>query len=384
MDIDPRLRGEQPSPRTPYPPPPQYPASADPSRSSIPSQYQPLHDGPPQHSMYPPPHTPQSTGNPIGGDSQGGNSNGGTPSGDANDPKRPRACEACRGLKVRCEPDLNNPDGPCKRCTKAGRNCIVTVPSRKRQKKTDSRVAELEKKIDALTQSLQASKNGHIDPETSPYQQVTHGAYGPPSRENSEHHVGSAEWVPPLARYEEDPRRPPPPPMVMAGQKRKHSDGVRESPYPPLSDKVTPDTTDDGTPLASYFYKPGASQSRSANETARGYMPSEYTDVIDRGIVTPETATAMFDRYVNELAPHMPAVVFPLGTTAAEIRKTRPILFLAILSAASGTNHPEVQRILTKEITQIFADRIISHGEKTLELIQALQVSTLWYWPPGK
>ncbi len=28
------------------------------------------------------------------------------------DPKKPRACEACRGLKVRCDPVAANPDGP--------------------------------------------------------------------------------------------------------------------------------------------------------------------------------------------------------------------------------------------------------------------------------
>lgn len=72
------------------------------------------------------------------------------------DSKRPRACEACRGLKVRCEPDPVK--GTCRRCAKAGRHCVVTAPSRKRQKKTDSRVAELEKKIDALTASLHATK----------------------------------------------------------------------------------------------------------------------------------------------------------------------------------------------------------------------------------
>lgn len=43
---------------------------------------------------------------------------------------------------------------PCKRCSKAGRQCIVTPPTRKRQKKADSRVAELERKIDALTATL--------------------------------------------------------------------------------------------------------------------------------------------------------------------------------------------------------------------------------------
>lgn len=86
--------------------------------------------------------------------------------GDPNDPKRSRACEACRGLKVRCDQDPNNPDLPCKRCAKAKRNCVITAPSRKRQKKTDSRVAELEKKIDALTASLNAQKETSTTSET--------------------------------------------------------------------------------------------------------------------------------------------------------------------------------------------------------------------------
>lgn len=95
--------------------------------------------------------------------------------GDPNDPKRSRACEACRGLKVRCDQDPNNADAPCKRCAKAKRNCVITAPSRKRQKKTDSRVAELEKKIDALTASLNAQK------ETSSTSEVYGEELGPVS-----------------------------------------------------------------------------------------------------------------------------------------------------------------------------------------------------------
>jgi hypothetical protein len=95
-----------------------------------------------------------------------------------------------------------------------------------------------------------------------------------------------------------------------------------------------------------------------------------------------EVATQTFNRFVNEMAPHMPVVVFPRGTTAADIRKSKPTLFLAILSAGSGSNHPEIQRILTKEVMQIYANKIICSGEKTLELVQSLLISTLWYWPP--
>jgi hypothetical protein len=71
---------------------------------------------------------------------------------------------------------------PCKRCAKAGRQCIVTPPTRKRQKKADSRVAELERKIDALTATLAAREgvaqyeNGYPDikrqaDSASPYTQ---------------------------------------------------------------------------------------------------------------------------------------------------------------------------------------------------------------------
>lgn len=48
---------------------------------------------------------------------------------------------------------------PCKRCAKAGRACVVTPPTRKRQKKADGRVAELERKIDALTAKLAQGGN---------------------------------------------------------------------------------------------------------------------------------------------------------------------------------------------------------------------------------
>jgi hypothetical protein len=104
--------------------------------------------------------------------------------------------------------------------------------------------------------------------------------------------------------------------------------------------------------------------------------------VIDRGIITMEKAIVMFNRYTNEMAPQLPAVIFPPGTTAADIRKSKPTLFLAVLCAGSGTYHPEIQRILTKEVMSIYANRIVCNGEKTLELVQSLLVSTIWYWPP--
>lgn len=308
--------------------------------------------------------------------------------GTPDDQKRPRACEACRGLKVRCEFNPNNHDGPCKRCAKANRNCVVTVPSRKRQKKTDSRVAELEKKIDALTATLQASKSGSIpvsqqsenEPEQesftvasrpNPYEQVTNGGFGT----NFEARPESRRMP-----SEADTKRASAPPMVIAGQKRRHPGSFDTGSTPTTASPIGSGKSNipTRTPASQYQFEP--------SENATSHKPPnpthEYADVIDRGIISTEKATQMFNHYVTKMAPHLPAVVFPAETTASEIRRSKSTLFLAILSVAAGQDHPEIQKTLTKEVMQVYADRIICHGEKSIEIIQALIVSTLWYWPP--
>ncbi|ESZ92377.1 hypothetical protein SBOR_7232 [Sclerotinia borealis F-4128] len=344
--------------------------------------HQSSHDGI-QSQMYMP-QTPQSAGHtPDDGDMLADSSA---------DAKRPRACEACRGLKVKCEPDINNFDGPCKRCAKASRQCVVTVPSRKRQKKADSRVAELEKKIDALTATLQATKSAslpashgpgvencleehgqHISARQNPYEQVTNGGFGSPFSSHPESRLNSTDWSSYPKAPQSENQTLSAPPMVMAGQKRKHAESRDEI---PADSFMTAGSLGQKTPDSNLQQSPWHAPQKQQTPA------HEYADVVDRGLITADIATTMFKCYVERMAHHMPAVVFPPGTTAAEIRKTKPILFLAILSASSGTNYPSLQKQLTKEVMIIYADRIICNGEKTLELIQALLISTLWYWPP--
>ncbi|TGJ87295.1 hypothetical protein E0Z10_g1482 [Xylaria hypoxylon] len=287
---------------------------------------------------------------------------------DPNDPKRPRACEACRGLKVKCEPDLLNPDGACRRCAKAGRECIVTQPTRKRQKKTDSRVAELEKKIDALTASLHASRGNGIGgalppppatPTTHPHPHPHPHPHRSIEVENPNIRIAK-DWGPPVFPYIDDglgeDRAPSQPQPVVGGQKRKFTE--------------TRDTVSDEN-------RDLSASSQMSNAGQQQPQP----DVVDRGIITIDEVPALFQRYTDRMAIHLPAVVFPPGTTAADIRTTRPIMFLAIMSVASSET-PNTQRLLVKELMQIFADKIIMHGQKSLELVQALIISVVWYFPP--
>jgi hypothetical protein len=320
-----------------------------------------LTTGPSQAAIVPPPHsygtapgTPPASSQsyPANGDTSVVGHDSTTPN-DPNDPKRPRACEACRGLKVKCEPDPSDTDGPCKRCKKANRPCVITQPTRKRQKKTDSRVAELEKKIDALTASLQASRGGGGPVQPSSEQNGFGTAQQQIAQLTREWHQAQTSVRESPAQYTpEQDKSAGPPPGMMAGQKRKHAD-LRESSSEEV--KVWP---------------------------VAPPISNQYTaDMIDKGLLTMQQANDLFSRYTDHMAKHLPAVVFPPGTTAAEVRKNQPILFLAVMGAASS-EMPHVQRPLVKELVQIFADKIVVNGEKSLELVQALQVGVIWYHPP--
>ena len=301
------------------------------------------------------------------------------------DPKRPRACEACRGLKVRCVPEPAT--GSCRRCAKAGRACIVTVPSRKRQKKTDSRVAELEKKIDALTASLRATKNQTMsgsdgassDDDYTQDNSVPKGVDGKRTTIRGEGGGSTlhANDFPPMAASTdtENSRK----------RKRAGSEDVASSAqYASKDDLVTKTFMSEySTPTynRSYLLPESTMNAKSVMRVDPTIPSHEYADVVDRKILDSGIAAKMFNHYTTKMAPHIPVVVFDPGTSAGEIRRTMPALFLAILSVSAGYERPELQPTLFRELTQVYADRIFVRGEKSLELIQALQISSMWYAP---
>lgn len=306
----------------------------------------------------------------------------------ADDPKRPRSCEKCRSLKVKCEFDDASIDGRCLRCTKANRACVVTQPVRKRQKRdTDggsSRVLELERKVDALTATLRAQVDSgssagafghhvvspelHRSDEPLPSYTSPHGAPGSATR--LAHDAASLATQSPTFSPNRGIGRTlsSTSPQVSTLPERKHdeteSDALARTPF-----------------LLNVDYAQRKSPSAGPVPKKPQFMDT-YVDVIDQGIVSIEVAIDMFDCYVEKMAIHMPAVIFSPETTAHEVRKEKPTLFLAILSAASGAKYPAMQSVLDREIMRIYAERIMIMGEKSLELVQALLVNTLWYHPP--
>ncbi|KAF2862602.1 hypothetical protein K470DRAFT_255890 [Piedraia hortae CBS 480.64] len=232
--------------------------------------------------------------------------------------KRQRACEACRALKVRC--DRGSDDSPCKRCEKARRECVITQPSRKRQKKSDRRVAELETKVDALTAALQHPSAQHRRPTTS--QPAT-----PESATMS--HKSSGRGDPPRAE-----RGWTPPPKVPERPRDSTMDGFARR----IAAIVSPETS------AAMFQR---------------YVT----------ILAPHLPAIIFP------AGTRGEQVF---------RQKPVLYTCILSAASYGVLHPEVSEKLAQEAIGVIAERVVQQGIKSLELIQAMQVLAFWFRPPEK
>ena len=108
-----------------------------------------------------------------------------------------KACVACRGLKVRCIVDSTSGQKRCQRCAKSNRNCIFPVPQkRKQRKRTDVRVAELEKELrsvkgllgrdDGGSRMSQSGNSDGISPDSSGSIHSSVNANAGPSNVNSQ------------------------------------------------------------------------------------------------------------------------------------------------------------------------------------------------------
>ncbi|KAH6639320.1 hypothetical protein C7974DRAFT_129000 [Boeremia exigua] len=379
----------QPQPYAPQPPPnvghPYYlPASApqqqsQQSQSSQPSQPPPARthslDAALQQTSPPVPEGSHDEYDPDDGDPDGAQATPGSAK-DAADFKRPRACDSCRGLKVRC--DQERPEVSCKRCAKAGRPCITTPPTRKRQKKADSRVAELERKIDALTATLHAQKSGAPEPR-HPGAPQHDGNTAVPAMPDASFRMGALSHEPPTPAPSAFAHIPPgygPAQTIQRGpeaKRRKVSAGHSHATIPEHMDAIHRD-------LAEH-------PEMKRNGKTRVHADHSHINALIDSLVSPEIAERVFLRYVNEICPHFPAVIFAPGTTARDVREKKPLLFLSLIAGSSHGSAEQlvaqdVQRELTKLLKDQLADIIWRNGEKSLEIVQALQVAVLWYRPP--
>ena len=111
--------------------------------------------------------------------------------------------------------------------------------------------------------------------------------------------------------------------------------------------------------------------------------PTQSEPLIDqalnRGLIDWQTVCIAFDRYKFQMSQYFPFVVFPTDTDPGSVKEQQPLLFFAIITAATGSIHASSKSELGNMLTMDLALRIMYRGERTLEIIQAVLVQLSFY-----
>jgi len=250
--------------------------------------------------------------------------------GQVNSVRTAHACESCRHLKVRCLSNENLSIRKCQRCVRLNQECIIKPRApRKPRKRTDARVGELEKQVEALRAAFGES----AAPGNSPPSVVDSSDSGA-----MPHDHGDA--------------------LVPEG-------GAFVNLIP------TSSQIDFQAPLASCGIMSTA-------------VPQSHTSPAKEAQCTlnPSIETDLFNKFNAELIQHLPVILWPNGEDASVVRERSPTLFLAVIAAAAGSSDIEVHSMLHDRLAQDFATRIVIDGEKSIELVLALLIAAAFHNPP--
>jgi hypothetical protein len=241
------------------------------------------------------------------------------------------ACETCRSLKVRCLSHPNASIQKCQRCARLDQECLVKPRGpRKPRKRTDTRVEELERKVEALKAAFSVSSG-----------------------------LNTAAW------------------SAADSNKRFSSINNQE---PSLVPEKMAFVNASPTSSEGDFQIPASPRGVARGNFSLQTMLTPAS--LSSGRLTPTIATTLFDKFVNEIMPHFPLDLFPEGEDASMVRETKPTLFLAVITAAAGDYDLELHSTLGEQLAEDFAKRIVVDGEKSVELVQALICAAAFYHPP--
>lgn len=232
---------------------------------------------------------------------------------------------------------------------------MITAPSRKRQKKTDSRVAELEKRIDALTATLHTK-----DRESAPGGDAErYGEEDAMQYEMTSHQHGMRPGV--LHQNQPYATAGAPPNQHTTGDKH-HLEKKSNNIYDPLA------------PVINFYQTPDDPQPFRSSYPLMPHRVAALRDSIDTKL-----ATSLFDRYTIDMVPQMPIVTFPPSSSVETLRKDKPCLFGVIMCVASADNVADLHRTLVGSVLQDVAAQVFD-GQATFELVQSLLVLAVWHW----
>ena len=155
--------------------------------------------------------------------------------------------------------------------------------------------------------------------------------------------------------------------------------GLQDSTSPEDADTADTPATSTGSGLDK-----GAGKKRKLEATSRAEpdIDEEPRHLLDH-LVTTEQQQKVVDNYVQELVPRLPIVPVRGDYSVKALRSKSPTLFGAIIYAGSqGVLDLDTQEEIAKVFLDELTSKTIAAGEKSLELIQAIQISSIWYRSP--
>ena len=123
---------------------------------------------------------------------------------------------------------------------------------------------------------------------------------------------------------------------------------------------------------------PVAQKKRRLDEDSHDRLALELDAVVPQ-----ELQKRVLKKYLDDITPVFPLVPITDETDYDALRKSRPFLLQAVTFIASPGIIPiEMQEEVSKVIMSAFASATIADGKKSMDLVQALQVASLWYRAP--
>ncbi|CAK7223716.1 hypothetical protein SBRCBS47491_005302 [Sporothrix bragantina] len=117
-----------------------------------------------------------------------------------------------------------------------------------------------------------------------------------------------------------------------------------------------------------------ATDSREAD----GGLPPDTLNLDPSLEPTPEEADQSLHTFRTTMLPYFPFVHLPPDLTAAQLRRNRPVLWLAIIAITCKRVPTHTQLARSTHLRALFAHRVVFESEKSLDLLQALLAFLAW------
>lgn len=137
----------------------------------------------------------------------------------------------------------------------------------------------------------------------------------------------------------------------------------------------TPPVAEDGPSLGPGQYSQPvflACRSNISNSTDTWSSEDPFGLGVDR-----QEAAFLLIEFRTQMAPQFPFVVIPPDSTAEGLRREKPMLWKAVMTAASY-HKPIRQEAMGWKLMEEFSTRLLMKAEKSLDLLQAMLVHLAW------